>query len=180
MSTSSAGSKQIALPHIHISCRTIASRFFTICIHLGKHTIQVDYKKHQLTPRYIGNVILVQGETLLPVPSVQCICVHFSQQAGMPTFQIVPTLHLNIALLALWGHHSCLQDKPTETEYLYLCTIIGTIQTHRSQIQMQAILQLKIHGHTQPLGKRGEGSYAYVVNTSGLIAQVLRVMVTSF
>ena len=111
---------------------------------------------------------------------LQCTCVNFSQQAGMPTFQIVPTLHLNIALLVLWGTPFSLQDKPSETEYLYLCTIIGTIQTHRSQIQMQAILLLKIHVSTQPLGERGEGLHAYVANTSGLIAQILRVMVTSF
>ena len=128
MSTSSAGSKQIALPHIHISCRPIASRFFTICIHLSKHTIQVDYKKHHLTPRYIGNVILVQGETLLPVPSVQCICVHFSQQAGMPTFQIVPTLHLNIALLALWGHHSCCKTNPLKQN---TCTCVQLLVQYR-------------------------------------------------
>ena len=82
------------------------------------------------------------------------------------------TMQDHYCIAGTLGTPFSLQEKPSETEYLYQCTIIGTIQTHTSQIQMQAILLLKIHGRTQPLGEKG-GSYAYVVNTSELIVHDL-------
>ena len=59
---------------------------------------------------------------------LQCTCVHFSQQAGMPTFQIVPTLHLNIALLALWGHHSRCKTNPLKQN---TCTCVQLLVQYR-------------------------------------------------
>ena len=94
-----------------------------------EHTMQDHYKKHHLTPRYIGSVILVQGETLLPVPAVyMCTFQSTSKNANIPNSAYF-TLYYCIA--GTLGTPFSLQEKPSETEYLYLCTIIGTIQTHR-------------------------------------------------
>ena len=111
---------------------------------------------------------------------LQCTCVHSSQQAGMPTFQIVPTLHLNIALLALWGHHSRCKTNPLKQN---TCTCVQLLVQYRHteiKYKCKPSYCLKFMGICSLWGKGGERSYTYVVNMSGLIVQVLSVMVISF
>ena len=80
--------------------------FIPTTAHLNKfHSRKIGDKKHHL-----ACTCSVHVPTFQIVPTLylylQCTCAHFSQQAGMPTFQIVLTIHFNIALLALWGYHS--------------------------------------------------------------------------
>ena len=59
---------------------------------------------------------------------LQCTCVHFSQQAGMPTFQIVPTLRLYLCTFQSISRNAHIPNSAhlTLVPAMYMCTFQST------------------------------------------------------